>query len=89
MSRYLGQCDVVRRRGPAEETSWQRMMEFAEPISTETFLRHVDISTLLDDGETARQFVRDSKAKAFRSIWDTERCWFLAIAGFEFIFVEG
>lgn len=88
MSRYVGQCDVVRRRGSEEEANWQRMMEMADPISTETFLRHVDPAPLLDEGETARRFLRDSQASAFRSYWGEERCWFLTIAGFEFIFVN-
>lgn len=94
MSRYVGQCSVVRRRGPEEEANWQRMMENAEPISIETFLRHVDISPLLDEDETPRQFIRSagSDVAAFKSYWmmpwGSARCWFLTIAGFDFIFTE-
>jgi hypothetical protein len=88
MSRYVGQCDDVRRRDPEGEANWQSMMALAEPVSAEVLLRHVDIAPLLDEDETARQFIRDSKAKAYRSYWGDARCWFLSIAGFEFIFVE-
>lgn len=67
---------------------WQRMIELSEPVSVESFLRHVDISTLLDEGETARQYIREQSAKPYRSWWGDQRCFFLAIAGFEFIFVD-
>jgi hypothetical protein len=89
MSRYVGQCSVVRRRGPEEEANWHRMMELAEPVSIGVLLRHVDMSPLLDEDETVRQFIRGagSDVAAFKSYWGDVRCWFLTIAGFDFIFV--
>lgn len=67
------------------------MMELAKPVSIGAFLRNVDISPLLDDDETPRQFLSGagSDVAAFRSYWGDERCWFVTIAGFDFIFVAG
>lgn len=93
MSSYLGQCNIVRRRGAAEEAMWHAMIAAAQPISTAAFLRNVDLTPLLDDGETPQDFVRGAKASdpdtgTYESIWGDRRCWFLQTAGFEFIFVE-
>lgn len=68
-------------------------MDCAEPVSIKTFLRHVDLSPLLDEGDTARAYIADARRSdpntgAFRSWWGARRCWFLHTAGFEFIFVE-
>jgi len=93
VTRYLGQCNVVRRRGAAEEALWHAMIAAAHPISKATFLRHVDLSPLLDDGETAQGFLRtveasDPDATMYESMWGHQRCWYLQTSGFEFIFVE-
>jgi len=72
---------------------WHVMMDAAKPISTATFLRHVDLSPLLDDDETPQDFIRGAKssdpdAGTYESVWGDRRCWFLQASGFEFIFVE-
>jgi acetyl esterase/lipase len=65
-------------------------MALAKPVTIGAFLRHVDMSPLLDEDETVRQFIRSagSDVAAFRSYWGDEHCWFLTIAGFDFIFVK-
>lgn len=69
------------------------MIARAVPVSVETMLRHVDISELLDEDETPRQFMRELKlsdrsTQTYRSWWGDQRCWFIDTRGFEFIFVE-
>lgn len=82
---YIGQCDSLRRRGGAEaEANWQRMMKLAEPVTHRSFLRHVDISVLLDADETPEEYLRG--LPVFKSKWGPRNCWFIADAGFEFIF---
>jgi hypothetical protein len=90
--RYVGQCDLVRRASASNEVKWQAMMGCAEPVSMRTFLAAVDITPLLDEGETIKGFVRDAQRSdpttaAFRSWWGPDRCWFLQTAGYEFIFL--
>lgn len=69
------------------------MMANAEPIAESTFLRYVDLSPLLDEGETARSWLRDAKRSdpstgTYRSWWGNKRAWFVQTAGFEFIWVD-
>lgn len=92
-TRYLGQCDVVRRAGASSEHNWQAMIAGARRVSFRTFLANVDLSPLLDEDETPRAYLAsalrsDPATTAYRSWWGPERCWFLQTAGFEFIFLE-
>ena len=69
------------------------MMACAEKVPTKTFLEHVDFSPLLEDDETAQQYIaeaarQDDSTATYRSWWGDKRAWFLQTAGFEFIFVE-
>jgi hypothetical protein len=93
MSRYIGQCSSVRRRGAADEALYHAMIAAARPVSVAEFLRHVDFTPLLDDEETPREFIRGAKRSdpetgTYESLWGDRRCWYLYTAGFEFIFVE-
>lgn len=93
MSRYVGQCDLVRRKGASNEAKWHAMMGCATPSTFAALLRAVDISPLLDEDETPREFLAelrraDPDAGVFRSFWGDAPCWFLQTAGFEYIFVE-
>ena len=68
-------------------------MRQAKPVSAKAFLAHVDMTPLLDEGETAQSFLAealrsDPGAGVYRSWWGGMRCWFLQAAGFEFIFVQ-
>ena len=67
------------------------MMRRAEPISPAAFLAHVDMEPLLDEGETAEEYLlsalrSDPAAGVYRSWWGDARAWFLQTAGFEFVF---
>jgi len=91
--KYVGQCDLVRRKGADNETKWQAMMGCAEPVSFGELLDNIDISPLLDDGETEREWLANARQSdpttgAFRSWWGPERCWFIQTAGYEFIFLD-
>jgi hypothetical protein len=93
MSRYIGQCNIVRSKNTSNEAKWQAMMKCARPVSAKTFLENVDISYLLDEGETAEEWIseqtkQDSSTGFYRSRWGAEPAWFIQTAGFEFIFVD-
>lgn len=90
--RYLGQCDRLRRASGGNDRMWQAMMRRAEPASFGEFLAHVDMTELLDEGETPREYLKnavrsDPRTGVYRSWWGAEPAWFLQTAGFEFIFV--
>jgi hypothetical protein len=92
-TKYKGQCDRVRRQSAMDEQRWQDMMAAAERVSMSAFLRSVDISPLLDEDETAREWVRNARRSDpdtdfYQSWWGDRPCWFIQSAGFEFIFVE-
>lgn len=94
MSRYVGQCDLVRRKSASNEHKWQAMMGCAQRVSFKALLDSVDITPLLDEGETPRGWIADQQradpsTQAYRSWWGTERCWFIQTAGYEFIFLDG
>lgn len=91
--KYVGQCDLLRRKGASNEAKWQAMMSCAEPVSVEDFLVNVDISDLLDEDETEQQWVADRRREDpstgfYRSWWGSERAWFIQTAGFEYIFLD-
>ena len=93
MTTYAGQCDLVRRKSASNEDRWQAMMGCAQPVAMATFLREVDISPLLDEDESPRQFIADAKradpsTTAYRSYWGPTSCWFLQTAGYEYIFLD-
>ena len=56
---YIGQCDILRRNCTGED-NWQEMMEKKEEIPFNTFFNNVDMSNLLDDGETSENFHQDN-----------------------------
>jgi hypothetical protein len=91
--KYVGQCDRVRRQSATNEEKWQAMMGCAEAVSAKTFLENVDISDLLEEDETAKQWIEDARRQDsstgfYLSWWGTERAWFIQTAGFEFIFLD-
>ena len=91
--KYVGQCDLVRRKSASNESKWQAMMGCAEPVTADVFLANVDISDLLDDGETAREWIAEQRRQDpslgfYRSWWGPERAWFIQVAGYEFIFLD-
>jgi len=93
MSKYIGQCDLLRRKGASNEQKWHAMMSCAEPVSFKTFLAHVDMTPMLDEDDTSSNWITehrrsDPSTQAYRSWWGTERCWFIQTAGYEFIFLD-
>lgn len=89
---YIGQCDLLRRKCDDNEQYWHEMMRQKSKISIKSFLKLVDMSPLLDDGETARDWLEynsnDPDFAAYKSKWGQNECIFVQVAGFEFIFVK-
>jgi len=89
---YIGQCDALRRKCDVNEEYWHAMMTNKKEISVDQFLQNVDMSKLIDIGETPESYVdeamrQDPGGGVFISRWGDEECMFLQTAGFEFIFV--
>lgn len=90
--RYIGQCDILRRKSKENEQYWEEMMKNRKKIPFKTFLSNVEISAILDDDENPKKYLRDSintdsKTAAYLSNWGPSEAMFLQSAGFEFIFV--
>jgi len=86
---FLGQCDKLRRGSPSGERAWQAMMAAAQPVSRREFQAHVDLTPLLDEGESPGEwFGALGDASTYRSTWGGRDAYFVQAAGFEFIFVE-
>jgi hypothetical protein len=65
------------------------MMHLAQPTSRARFLRDADLSQLLDQGESAEEWLSGHPdARFFSSAWDGTAALFLQTAGFELIFVR-
>lgn len=85
---YLGQCDKLRKTTLGEQR-WQQMMALKVPISLEDFENLCKLETLLDEGESLEEFIREDPTSGFySSIWGGTPCLFIQVSGFEFIFVE-
>lgn len=89
--KYIGQCDKLRKN-PDNEIKWQNMMKDKKEISFAQFISSVDFTPLLDEGETAEEYIdfdvrSDSSTKAYVSHWGDDEAMFLQTAGFEFIFI--
>ena len=90
--RYIGQCDILRRKSEENERFWQEMMKNRKKIPFNTFLSNVDMSPMLDDGENPKTFIQDavrtdSETSTYVSNWGPTEAMFLQTAGFEFIFI--
>lgn len=85
--RYIGDCGTLRRGNPRGEAFWQEMMRTARPITITEFLRHVDPTPFLDEGETLAAFMTDNPdAQTYAATVANRPVFFIQTAGFEFIF---
>lgn len=85
--RYIGDCGTLRRGNPRGEAFWQEMMRTARPVPITEFLRHVDPTPLLDEGETLATFMADNPdAQTYAATVANRPVFFIQTAGFEFIF---
>lgn len=87
MSRYIGQCDRLRRAG--NESAWLTMINQAKPLPVESAL-NLDLSPILDDNENPATWLQDEIKQGlavFQSVWNDSPCVFLQCGGFEFIFL--
>lgn len=89
---YIGQCDNLRRACEENEKYWHSMMKNKKKIPINIFINNVNMSPILDDDETPKQFIinsirQDSESAAYESNWGDKHCMFFQTAGFEFIFV--
>lgn len=85
-SKYIGQCDLIRKK-PGGEVFWQELMSNAIKISKEELINNVDISDILDsEDETLEDFILgDNEAYFAKSQVGSKVYYFLATHGFEFI----
>ena len=88
---YLGQCDQLRFQNPENEDKWQDMMRLKKKISFTRFLNSVDMSEMLDDDVTPKDYIKDciredDETGSYISKWGEDTCMFLQTSGFEFIF---
>jgi hypothetical protein len=85
---FIGQCDRIRRRGPEGEWFWQQAMANAKPVSIEEFELACDVPAVLDEDESLEDFSQSGSCEFFRSEVDGQPVWFMACAGFEFLFAQ-
>ena len=91
IKKYLGQCDKLRCN-LTNETYWILMMQYKKKISDKAFIKAVDMTSMLDEDETAIEYISnsrqsDSSSNAYKSKWGDKECVFFQTSGFEFIFV--
>ena len=85
---YIGQCDKLRK-SPDGEHNWHNMMATAKPVSVREFLSQVDMSPLLDEGESVEDFLKNmSDVKFYLSSWGNQPAYFMGTKGFEFVFIK-
>lgn len=85
-SSYIGQCDKVRCDSKGE-SFWQNMMSTKKKITQREFLKHIDPSRILDDGESFDEWVsyhkqEDDTMGFYKS---SDNIYFIQVAGFEYI----
>ena len=56
-------CDKMRRTKQGE-ILWQELMEFAQPISQDNFVKHTDLTEFLD-GQTLSEYLADDPTSQF------------------------
>jgi hypothetical protein len=89
---YLGQCDLLRHKCTNNEEHWHEMMANKKQIPFKTFIKNVEMQSMLDDDENPIDYIKDalredSETATYLSNWGDKECMFLQTAGFEFIFV--
>ena len=90
--KYIGKCDELRRQSLEYEGYWQTVVANKKEIPFRKFIKEVDMSPILDEGETPEEFISDclisdSETMTYVSIWNNQEAFFLETCGFEFIFV--
>lgn len=92
LKKYIGQCDNLRKQCHDNEQMWHDMMANKVKISFEKFIKNVDMTPILDKGETPMSYIdysmkSDPDTAVYLSKWGEDEAMFLQTAGFEFIFV--
>lgn len=83
---YCKSCDRFRRTEEGEKF-WQEMMASRKEISEKSFLSRVDVSGLLDPGETWNDYIENARMQDDVKFYESKNgAIFLQTAGFEFIF---
>lgn len=91
-AKFIGTCDRVRRSEEGE-ANWQQMMARRKLFKLDMMMDRVDFSGVLDDGETVNQWLSDilkydPSFECYLSQWGAQECYFIQVAGFEYIFVN-
>jgi len=83
--KFIGTCDRIRKTTKGEDF-WQDMMANREAISEKDFLKNVDLSDMLDDGETWDDY--KSGLSDDIDFYKSGSEYFFQTAGFEFIWAK-
>ena len=86
MLNFLGVCDRFRKTAEGE-AKWQEMMSTKKKISESKFMELCDVSVILDEGETWREYkdVAKNQGDAIKYYKSENGLYFFQTAGFEFI----
>lgn len=79
---FFGVCDSIRQNSKGEKF-WQLMMKTKKEISEKEFLKKVDLSKLLDEDETWKEYKETLEDIKY---YDSDNAYFFQTEGFEFIF---
>ena len=84
---YKGSCDRIRRT-PEGEEYWQKMMDTRKEVSEDDFLDNVNVSEMLDDGESWSEFKTNAaqEGEPLRFYKSDGDIYHTQHAGFEMIF---
>jgi hypothetical protein len=81
MKKFYGVCDKIRVNQEGEDF-WQHVMSNREEITMDNFLDNVDLSSILDDGETWEDYL--SGLSDDIKFYQCNDVYFFQTAGFEF-----
>jgi len=84
MLNFLGVCDRFRKTEEGE-AKWQEMMATKKKTSEKKFMELCDVSIILDDGETWREYKDAAKSDPIKFYESANGLYFFQTAGFEFI----
>jgi len=81
---FTSDCFRLRHNNPAGEEFWHNMMKTAQRITEREFLKACDVFSLLDEDETWKDY-----KQVGMTFFKADYSYFIAYAGFEFIFKTG
>ena len=86
MLKFINVCDRFRKTIEGEKR-WHEMMNTKQKISEAEFLKSCNISEVLDEGETWKEYKNNAKMQgdSIKFYKSSNGLYFFQTAGFEFI----